>query len=122
MIQFTKKALFTMMEREGPEWEEYYKIKREQYRKVLEASITYLAFDEDVLCGYIRCRDDDGFGIYIYDLLVDKKYRGRSYGKMLMDHVCVEFPDDTVYVMSDVDEYYKKQGYSREGSIFIVKE
>lgn len=28
-----------------------------------------------------------------------------------------EFPNNTIYMMNDVDEYYKKQGYSYEKSI-----
>jgi len=30
------------------------------------------------------------------------------------------WPDHKIYVMSDVDEYYEKQGYRREGSIYEV--
>jgi hypothetical protein len=37
-----------------------------------------------------------------------------------MEHICSDYPDQTAYVMSDVDGYYKKQGYRREGSIFEV--
>jgi hypothetical protein len=38
-----------------------------------------------------------------------------------MEQVCADFPNDTVYVMSDVNDYYAKQGYAIEGTIFIVK-
>lgn len=38
-----------------------------------------------------------------------------------MERVCQDFPDQPVYVMSDVDSYYEKLGYIREGSIFRVK-
>jgi GNAT superfamily N-acetyltransferase len=54
-------------------------------------------------------------------LLVRKSYRGRNIGKILMERVCRDFPGQTVYVMSDVDLYYEKLGYRREGSIFEVK-
>jgi hypothetical protein len=37
-----------------------------------------------------------------------------------MEQVCKEYPEQTVYVMSDVDPYYEKQGYQKEGTIFIV--
>jgi hypothetical protein len=40
---------------------------------------------------------------------------------MLMETVCEDFSDQLVYVMSDVDTYYEKLGYQREGSIFEVK-
>ena len=69
----------------------------------------------------MRCRDDNGFGIYVYDLLVRKSYRGHGIGRKLIEYLCIKHPLDTVYVMSDVDEYYQKQGYRREGSIFQVQ-
>ncbi|HOW23194.1 MAG TPA: GNAT family N-acetyltransferase [Sedimentibacter sp.] len=107
---------------EGEDWKDYHGEKgRSMYIKALKSSITYVVYDDAVLCGYVRCREDDGFGVYIYDLLVRKSYRGRQLGKMLMDQVCRDFADQTVYVMSDEDPYYEKLGYIREGSIFIVR-
>lgn len=115
-----ERALFEMMEREGPEWEEYYSKRKDEYKAALKSSITYVAYEGDALCGYCRCRDDGGFGIYICDLLVDKKHRGKRIGHTLMARVCADYPGNIVYVMSDVDEYYEKQGYRREGTIFEV--
>ena len=114
-------ALFDLMEREGAEWEEYYGRRREQYKTALAGSIVYVICESGVLCGYCRCRDDDGFGIYVCDLLVGEEYRGRRFGRSLMTRVCTDHPGDTVYVMSDVDPYYEKQGYRREGSVFEVR-
>jgi hypothetical protein len=37
-----------------------------------------------------------------------------------MECIYQDYPNHTVYVMSDVDGYYQKQGYIREGSIFEV--
>lgn len=113
--------LFNMMREEGPEWECYWgESGIKKYRTALANSITYVAYEGNELCGYVRCRDDDGFGVYVYDLLVKKAYRGNSIGRMLMEKICTDFSKDTVYVMSDVDEYYRKLGYRREGSIFKV--
>jgi ribosomal protein S18 acetylase RimI-like enzyme len=117
-----EQQLFDMIEEEGEEWIDYY--SSEGYKKyiiALASSITYVAYVEDVLCGYARCRDDDGFGIYVYDLLVKKAYRGKSIGKKLIEQACKDFLDQPVYVMSDVDPYYEKLGFKREGSIFEVK-
>ena len=115
-------SLFALMQREGEEWTYWQGDNRTKYRKALAESIGYLIFEGDTLCGFVRCRDDNGFGVYIYDLLVDKEYRGKEYGRLLMEWVCRDFPGDTVYVMSDVDEYYGgKLNYEREGSIFIVR-
>ena len=116
-----EKALFQLLADEGEEWADYHAAEnREKYRRALESSVTYLAYEGDTLCGYTRCRDDDGYGVYIYDLLVAKPFRGRDIGRKIMEKVCGDYPDNTVYVMSDVDGYYSKLGYKREGSIFIV--
>lgn len=113
--------LFDMLFDEGDKWSDYHGAAgRDKYIKALESSITYIAWDETLVCGYVRCREDDGFGVYIFDLLVRKSYRGRQIGKTLIERVCQDFPDQSVYVMSDVDPYYEKLGYRREGSIFKV--
>jgi len=114
-------ALFQLIEAEGEEWRDYWQGEgRRKYANALKNSICYLIFEEDILCGFARCRDDDGFGVYIYDLLVDRNYRRKGYGSLLMAQACKDFPDSPVYVMSDIDPYYEKQGYKREGTIFRV--
>jgi predicted N-acetyltransferase YhbS len=114
-------ALFDMIRKEGAEWEDYWGVSGvERYRKALDNSVTFVACNGNEMYGYVRCKDDYGFGVYIYDLLVSKSGRGRNLGRALMEKVCKNFPNDTVYVMSDVDEYYEKQGYRREGSIFKI--
>lgn len=113
--------LFEMMRSEGEDWECYFgETAIEKYKQALENSITYVACEGEVLCGYARCRDDDGLGIYVYDLLVQKDDRGCSLGRKLMERVCADYPDAAVYVMSGVDGYYEKLGYHREGSIFLI--
>jgi GNAT superfamily N-acetyltransferase len=114
--------LFDLLVDEGDDWSDYHgSTGRSKYTKALETSITYIAYVENIVCGYARCREDDGFGVYVYDLLVRKSFRGNQLGKMLMEQVYIDFPDQPVYVMSDVDSYYEKLGYRREGSIFEVK-
>jgi ribosomal protein S18 acetylase RimI-like enzyme len=114
--------LFDLLVDEGDEWSDYHgPAGRDKYGKVLETSITYLACEGTLVCGFARCREDDGFGVYIYDLLVRKSYRGRRIGKRIMERVCRDFPDQPVYVMSDADPYYEQLGYRKEGSIFQVR-
>jgi len=115
-------SLFDMLVDEGDDWKDYHgPAGRSNYIKALESSITYIACEGNLVCGYVRCREDDAFGVYVYDLLVRKEYRGKQIGKSLMERVCQDFPDQPVYVMSDVDPYYEKLGYRREGSIFEVQ-
>jgi ribosomal protein S18 acetylase RimI-like enzyme len=115
-------ALFSLLEREGDEWQDYWKgDNRKKFTRALAGSIVYLIFDGKTLCGYARCRDDDGYGVYVYDLLVDKTHRGKEYGRLLMEQIYRDYSDVPVYVMSDVNPYYEKLGYEVEGSIFVVK-
>lgn len=114
--------LFQMMKNEGTEWQTYYSEPTcNKYKEVLEQSITYLLFDDEIVCGYIRCRRDGDFGLYILDLLVDKEYRGQRLGKQLIDKVAEDYPDDIVYVTSDADPYYEKQGFVKVGSVLCLK-
>ena len=114
-------AFFAMLEAEGDDWREYFgPAGRASYARAMRTSVAYVLVVDGELCGYARCREDDGFGVYVHDLLVVRPHRGRSLGRALMERVCADVADQTVYVMSDVDPYYEKLGYRREGSIFVV--
>jgi len=110
--------LLTLIKSEGKEWEEYLK---PNYKKALENSITYLAFVDNKLCGYSRSVNDANLYIWIVDLLVHKNYRGNAIGNKLMQCLVKEFPNLDILVMSDVDAYYTKLGFKKEGSIFKVE-
>lgn len=109
--------LLEIINSEGEEWKDYFDPK---YQLILEKSITYVATANNVVCGYSRSIDDFGLYIWVVDLLVDKNYRGNAIGRKLMKILLTEYPNQYVYVMSDVDEYYKKMGYEKDGTIFKV--
>lgn len=92
----------------------------DKYKIALESSITYVACQNDVLFGYSRSLDDCGFYIYVCDLLVRPDFRGKEIGRKLMECIYKDYPNQIVYVMSDVDGYYEKVNYKRIGSIFEV--
>ena len=116
-----EQKLMQLIHNEGEDWSCYWaEAFAGQYKKALSQSITFVAYEGDVLCGYSRSIDDCGFYIYICDLLVHPDYRGRNIGRRLMNCVTQHYPEQTVYVMSDVDDYYIKQGFHREGSVFEV--
>jgi len=120
-IKQDEQQLFALMEREGEEWNDYWSgVGKPAYIKALnEATVTYVVVVDNIIRGFVRCIGS--FTIYVDDLLVDKAYRGREFGRLLMEAVCKEFPEKEVYVMSDVDEYYSKVGYEKAGSLFAVK-
>lgn len=92
----------------------------EKYKLALESSVTYVAYQGGVLCGYSRSINDCDFYIYVCDLLVKPAFRGNETGRKLMECIYRDYPDRVIYVMSDVDGYYEKVGYQREGSVFKV--
>lgn len=111
-------ALMDLIRSEGEEWQEYLKPK---YEQALKNSITYVAIADSNLCGYSRSIEDNGLFIWVIDLLVHQKFRGHEIGRKLMECLLDEYPGQDVLVMSDVDGYYEKLGYRKEGSIFKVK-
>jgi len=114
-----EQQLFDLMEREGEEWIDCWRAPgKAKYIKALEVDTTYVVICDGKLCGFVRCVGS--FTIYIDDLLVDKAYRGREFGRHLMETVCRAHSGKEVYVMSDVDEYYSKLGYEKAGTLFAV--
>ena len=116
-------AMFALMKQEG-DWGDCCNEGNEaKYKLTLNKSVAFVLYCGDTLCGFVRVRDDSGFGVYIHDLLVGKKYRGSGYGKMLIEFAADGFAGSTVYVLSDVDDYYNKQGYVKKvGSVITVRE
>lgn len=113
--------LFELLKSEGEDWGDYTSESvRAQYYKAIESSIVYVYLEEDDLIAYIRCKDDSGFGVYVYDLLVRQDKRGSQIGKKLIEYVKEEYKNQSIYIMSDVDPYYEKCGYIKIGSIFEV--
>ncbi|GAK06167.1 hypothetical protein JCM19037_4744 [Geomicrobium sp. JCM 19037] len=113
--------LFQLIESEGEEWNDYLTEEgRENYKKTLAGSLTLLAYEGEELCGYSRSIVDGEFHVYVCDLLVHQEKRGNGYGEKLMAAIYEKYPNHTVFVMSDVDEYYEKLGYRKEGTVFEV--
>jgi len=110
--------LMRLIQSEGEEWNDYL---NPEYKKALDNSITYVALIGEELCGYSRSLGDSGLFVWVIDLLVNKDWRGHSIGKKLMECILYDYPNTDVFVMSDVDQYYEKLGYEKEGSIFKVK-
>jgi len=114
-------ALMHLLQAQGNDWACYWASDVQlAYRHALNRSVTRVAYAEGELVGYVRALDDHGFYLYVCDLLVDPAWRGQHLGCQLMETLVVDFPGQTVYVMSDVDPYYEKLGYVKAGSVFEV--
>lgn len=90
------------------------------YKNALKKSVTYVCHDNSEFCGYVRALLDDGFAVYISELYVIPKWRKRKIGRLLLEHVKVDFSNLTVYALSDEDAYYEKIGYKKIGSVFEI--
>ncbi|REE00137.1 GNAT family N-acetyltransferase [Marinoscillum furvescens] len=102
---------------EGDEWKDYLK---PGYQQALAGSSTYVAYCQGACGGYVRAILDHGIYVWVIDLLVAPRFRGHGIGRQLLEHVHLSFPETDVYVLSDVDTYYEKLGYVREGSVYKV--
>ena len=119
--KYHDQILIELIKKEGIEWKDYTDPDRKDlYLLNCEKSLTFLLFEDDQLIGYIRALEDFGYAIYICDLLVNQAYRGHGYGKKLILHLKNLYPKHEVYVMSDVDPYYIKQGFEHVGSVFKI--
>jgi ribosomal protein S18 acetylase RimI-like enzyme len=115
-------AVLKVIISEGEDWSCYSSNEsKEKYKHALNNSITFVAIDDEELCGYSRSINDNGFYIHVCDLLVHKDHRGKEIGRKLMEILIDEYPDCEIFVMSDVDDYYQKLAYKKEGTIFKVK-
>lgn len=114
--------LFNLIKSEGEDWSDYTsELGRYNYIRAIETSIVYVIYESNEIIAYIRCKEDNGFGIYVYDLLVRQDKRGSKLGQLLIEKVKNDYPEQSIYIMSDVDEYYIKCGYNKIGSIFEIE-
>lgn len=112
--------LMELIKQEGDDWKIYWgEPNASKYRRSFEKSLTYLALANGRVCGYSRSLKDELF-IYVCDLLVNEQYRGNGLGKELMQCLQNDYPDYPVYVMSGNDEYYRKIGCQKEGSVYSL--
>ena len=113
-----EEKIMAIITQEGKEWKSY---RDPKYKAALLNSITYVAYENDDLCGYVRAVNDNDYYIFVFDLLVTPKHRGKNIGRLLMENLYQEYPNiSDIFVTSDEDLYYKKQGYEAIGTIFKV--
>lgn len=116
-----KKDIFSVIE-EDPEWCILTKdeLQKNTYARLLEKSVTFVAYSGEYFCGYIRAILDDGFAIYISELFVKPKYRNNKLGEQLILKVKENYDPITVYALSDEDQFYEKKGFKKIGSVFEI--
>jgi predicted N-acetyltransferase YhbS len=108
--------------KEDPNWDIFTEEKSiTSYKKRLLESVTYVCFENGVLCGYVRALLDDCFAVYISELFVVPEWRNRAVGRTLITNLKEDYGHLTVYALSDEDAYYEKLGYRNVGSVFEIQ-
>ena len=94
--------------------------RKEDYKRLLFQSETFVAYMKDELVAYTRCIQDGGFNVWIVELLVNPRFQSQGIGGRLLEYVKSLYPFEDVYVLSEEDEYYMKKSYKKIGSIFEI--
>lgn len=88
------------------------------YKHSLINGITYVCHKDSEFTGYVRAIRDEGIAIYISELFVVPKWRNQKVGRSLLERIKEDYPQMTVYALSDEDAYYEKLGFKKVGSVF----
>lgn len=92
-------------------WTKFFLEKKEQFRKALKVSYTYVAYVDKRYCGFIRCITDSFFTIYCCEIIVDMEYRRMGIGRKLIQNVLEKFPNCSMDVLSDNDSFYQANNF-----------
>lgn len=78
-----------------------------------QSNIAFVIENEDSVIGYIRGMTDTRVSLYICELLIDQKYRGRGLGKKLLRYVHSLYPRTRIEMLasSTSHTYYESNGY-----------
>ena len=92
-------------------WVKFYDKKKELFRKALNTSESYVAYEDGQYCGFTRCITDGHFTIYCCEIIVDEAYRRKDVGKLLLKTVNDKYPTCAMDVISDNDDFYAANGF-----------
>src|SRR5690554_3878680 len=91
--ELDEEKLMDMIRDEGEDWSCYWEGEANvRYRLALKNSLTYVAYEDGEICGYSRSIHDNGFYIYVCDLLVKRPSRGKGSGRILMESIYKDHP------------------------------
>lgn len=79
----------------------------------MQSNIAFVIENEDSVIGYIRGMTDTRVSLYICELLIDQRYRGRGLGKKLLRYVHSLYPRTRIEMLasSTSHTYYESNGY-----------
>ena len=65
--------------------------------------------------------------LYVFDLVTDEKYRGKGYGKMMLDYLvdyakmgmCENIVLSSGFAKEDAHKFYEKNGFDKKSFVFL---
>ena len=93
-------------------WVKFYDKKKELFRKALNTSESYVAYEDEQYCGFTRCISDGHFTIYCCEIIVDEAFRRKGVGRLLLKKVSDKFQSCAMDVISDNDDFYAANGFN----------
>ncbi|MCD6191446.1 MAG: GNAT family N-acetyltransferase [Sulfurimonas sp.] len=65
--------------------------------------------------------------LYVFDLVTDKKYRAKGYGKMMLDYLvdyakmgmCENIVLSSGFAKEDAHRFYEENGFDKKSSVFL---
>ena len=90
---------------------------------VQNSDIIVTAWDNEEMVGFARCTTDYTSNGQINNVVVDKKYKGKSIGKKLIRKI-LGSSDKVAYILradSDNIDFYKKLGFEKADLAVIYK-
>lgn len=94
----------------------FQEVLMEDYKQALKTSVTYVAYENENYCGYIRCLTDGVYTTYCCEILVETQYRRTGVGRLLLEKVKEKYPKTCIDVLSDQDEFYLNNEFIMLGS------
>jgi GNAT superfamily N-acetyltransferase len=96
----------------------------ETIKKSLENSICYGITLHDTIIGFGRAVTDYSTMFWLCDIVIDKQYRGKGLGKMLLENILAD-PRLAgllgILATNDAHDLYKKYGFFKDNGKFMVK-
>lgn len=96
----------------------------ETVKKSMKHSLCYGVFCGNNMIGFARVVTDYATSYYLCDVVIDKRHRGKGYGKMLVETVVNDTRLQSLLGMlttRDAHGLYERYGFQYEGERFMSK-
>lgn len=102
--------LFDLYQSEN--WKTFSKIR---IGKLLETSTYLVAEDSGQIIAFARYLTDGVLTTFLAELLVVPHFRRQGIGKLLIDTVKKQLPENRLELISEADDFYERVGFRKVG-------